>query len=275
MDLLLDQYVTQNDIEKVRELLLEHKASINQRVQRFSGSTLLYTAALAATECSDKKRYMKTIRFLIESKANINTGQYTKRTPLHAAIANNNMHVVRYLLSEKADTCIEDIYDSNAMIYAISEGRDAILELLILHTLRNNKTAKTLQILSQPFKVHPWHHQTIQALENNNHYSEDDDKTGAARTTRISSSSSTAGGGGGSLFGGQQQNKFTLKEWCMITNRRRCLYIVCKFLDYCRGGKKFNKIMQVLLEILRNDNAFTLHVVYMIQAYIIGELRHR
>ena len=91
----IDTYVDKNNFHKVK-LFLENKGNVNQRLQQYSGSTLLYSAVISNTSNIDM------INLLLENKANVNLGHYGNQTPLHAAISYNKLDIIKTLIKNKA-----------------------------------------------------------------------------------------------------------------------------------------------------------------------------
>lgn len=137
----IDNYVDKNNFHKVK-LFLENKGNVNQRVQRYSGSTLLYSAVVSHNTNIDM------INLLLENKANVNLGQYNNQTPLHAAISHNNLDIIKTLIKNKANILINAKDNSNSIIYSISEKRLNILEYLLSIQLKKNN-----KLLLDKFKI--------------------------------------------------------------------------------------------------------------------------
>lgn len=93
MNLLLDNSASKNNICDVITLI-EKKANINTRIQKYSGATPLYSACLYGN--------YDIAKYLLENKANVNLGQYCL-TPLHIASAVGNKKIVNLLLDYKAN----------------------------------------------------------------------------------------------------------------------------------------------------------------------------
>jgi glutaminase len=51
---------------------------------------------------------MEQLKRLVENKADVNQGDYDKRTPLHLAAAEGHDKAAEYLLDQKADPCAND-----------------------------------------------------------------------------------------------------------------------------------------------------------------------
>jgi ankyrin repeat protein len=95
---------------------LKNYTYVNQIEQRYSGSTLLYSAVVSHNTNIDM------INLLLENKANINLRQYNK-TLLHAAISHNNLDIIKTLIKNKANILIDKKDISNSIIYSISEKK--------------------------------------------------------------------------------------------------------------------------------------------------------
>lgn len=151
----VDKYCDENNIFKVKSFL-ENKGDINQRIQQFSGSTLLYSAVVSKHNDNN----MEMIRLLLENKANVNLGQYQNQTPLHAAITENKFSIVKALTEHKADILINEKYKSNSIIHCISLQRYDILDYLISTQLKKTKTlfTDTFQVfdIDKQFSLEEW-----------------------------------------------------------------------------------------------------------------------
>lgn len=139
--LKIESYVDKNNFHKVK-LFLENKGNVNQRLQQYSGSTLLYSAVISNTSNIDM------INLLLENKANVNLGHYGNQTPLHAAIEYNELDIIKTLIKNKANILINQKYRSNSIIFSISAKKLNILEYLLSIQLKKNN-----KLLLDKFKI--------------------------------------------------------------------------------------------------------------------------
>ena len=82
----------------VVELLLQWQATINTETS---------SGALCSAASTDD---MEQLKRLVDNKANVNLGDYDKRTPLHLAAAEGNDKAAEFLLDKKANPCVLDRY---------------------------------------------------------------------------------------------------------------------------------------------------------------------
>jgi hypothetical protein len=150
-------------VEPVKNLLANRYIHANwrnpaERSQAYSLTPLLRVVSLALPQ----ETVAEIVDLLLKAGANANLASKTKTrdgnkddwTPLIAAAGKGNAHVVRMLLSAKANVDAQDIYGDTALIEAAKKGHREIIELLLNAganpSLANNKGETAYDVTITP-----------------------------------------------------------------------------------------------------------------------------
>lgn len=118
----LHQWVEKKEIHKVRKLLKEDK--VNPNVGAVEPELRKKTPLHIAVENKD----LAMIKLLIEYKANVNAKDTTGLMPIHIAIKLQDKKIVGYLLEQDIDLNQESFFVHTPLEYAKKEGTPEIVE---------------------------------------------------------------------------------------------------------------------------------------------------
>ena len=93
---------------------------------------------------------MRFIKGLVAHACDINLACEQEQSPLHLAVINGNLEVVKYLIENGADIMIQDELHNYPLDYAIEEKDDKILRyLLTKQEIDDERKRKILTIINK------------------------------------------------------------------------------------------------------------------------------
>jgi ankyrin repeat protein len=110
------------DLEAVKHHLAQKGVNINLRDYR-SGQTALHATAA--------KGHLEIVKFLVQSRADINSSNRFSETPLHAAAEKGHLEIVKFLVQSGAEKDTKDNQNQTPLNFAAFYGHLEIVKFLV------------------------------------------------------------------------------------------------------------------------------------------------
>jgi len=116
-----------SNLNRIKQLVESGTIDINERYDR-SGSTILHRVS----KHSYMENYMESIKFLVESGADINATNRYDKTPLQYVAYKHKIHVVQYLVESGADVNAADRSGNTPLVWgSISAPKIETIKILL------------------------------------------------------------------------------------------------------------------------------------------------